>query len=278
MGLSAACVSAGLIGAGGASAQPGFTLGCSTDSDHTVCSYESFGPAEYYLDVPLGVTSVSVTAKGGSGHGLQGGRGGTVTSDLPVTPGQRLFIMVGPGGGSGLNAGGGFAAVATQSAEGNWTAGMNSRLLVAPGGGGGGAGAGGNAGASAPGVGGGQAGSDLAGGAAGIAGTAGVLGSGGSGGLLGSGGGGGNFGGGGGAGGGGGSFLVPAGGSSGLAPAGSFPSVVIEFDSSYVLGTGSSGSGSAGSSGGSGSAGSSDSGSAGSSGGSGSAGSSGPAS
>ena len=50
VGLSAACASAGLIGAGGASAQPGLTLGCSTEPGHTTCSYYSFGSAEYFLD------------------------------------------------------------------------------------------------------------------------------------------------------------------------------------------------------------------------------------
>jgi hypothetical protein len=264
VGLSAACASAGLISAGGASA----TVFCATEIGHTTCTYDSWGPDEYYLDVPAGITSVKVTANGANGGGFQGGRGGVVTADLAVTPGQRLYIMVGSGGGSGLNPGGGFAAVATESGEGDWTAGLNSRLLVAPGGGGGGAGAGGDAGAAAPGVGGGQAGSDTAGGLAGLGGTDGALGTGGAGGPIGSGGGGGHFGGGGGVNGGGGSFLVPAGGSTALAPAGSIARVVVEFDSSYVSGTGSgdsgSGSGSAGSSG-SGSAGSSGSGSAGSS-------------
>jgi len=266
MGLTAACASAGLISAGGASA----TVFCATEIGHTTCSYDSYGPHEYFVDVPAGITSVKVTANGANGGGFRGGRGGVVTADLPVTPGQRLYIMVGNGGGSGLNPGGGFAAVATESAEGSWTAGMNSRLLVAPGGGGGGAGVGGDAGAAAPGAGGGQAGTDTAGGTAGIGGTDGAFGTGGAGGLVGSGGGGGYFGGGGGLNGGGGSFLVPAGGSTALAPAGaSVTRVVVEFDSSYVGASGSSDSGS-----GSGSAGSSDSGSAGSSGGSGSVGSS----
>ena len=124
--------------------------------------------------VPNRVTSIQVNAigaKGGTGaRGQIGGSGANITTNLNVTPGQTLYIVVGgfPGqsatakygfggnGGSGGNyggAGGGLSGVFTSDAP------ANANALVVAGGGGGGAGnangsdyTGGNAGNSATGT------------------------------------------------------------------------------------------------------------------------------
>ncbi|GAA4474748.1 hypothetical protein GCM10023094_11010 [Rhodococcus olei] len=269
-GLAAAvglvCTSAGMMGAGAASAQAARSIGCSSTVGNTSCTYDSVGIDEYFLDVPADVNTMHVTATGGAGGGAQGGRGAVVDADVRVTPGTRLYVVVGSGGGTGTNRGGGYSGVSTASLD-DGLAALTGRLLVAGGGGGAGLGAGGDAGAPSPG--GGLAGTEAAGGAAGLGGGAGQLGVGGAGGV-GGGGGGGLYGGGGGtAGGGGGSSLVPTGGTLTLASAGTAAKVVVSFSTSQLALTGSDdgGTGSGGSSGsaGSGSAGSSGSGSAGSS-------------
>ena len=105
--------------------------------------------------VPNRVTSIQVNAigaKGGTGaRGQLGGSGANITTNLNVTPGQTLYIVVGgfPGqsatakygfggtGGSGTNyggAGGGLSGVFTSDAP------ANANALVVAGGGGGGAG------------------------------------------------------------------------------------------------------------------------------------------
>nr|WP_169310490.1 hypothetical protein [Rhodococcus oryzae] len=241
MGITAALgltVAAAAAGAGTASAENA-AAGCAQSGPFVTCGY-TVTPDEQSLVVPAGVTKMRVTAIGGAGGSSQytgaGGLGGKVAADVPVTPGQTLYIRIGVDGGDGTNKGGGFSSVSTKSIKTDPVGAMNSRILVAPGGGAASsAGAGGNAGESAAGVKGGKVGTDAAGGAGGVdsnPGQPGVLGIGGAAFGTGGGGGGGYYGGGGGAAGGsggGGSFLVPAGGEKGLAKAGTAPVVGFTF-------------------------------------------------
>lgn len=136
---------------------------------------------EQSFKVPAGVTAVGVVAIGGSGGrgaGPGGGLGGEpaeVSGNLPVTPGETLYVEVGGngldaspaiggfggfnGGGNGADqagGGGGASDVRIQSRpSGDSPFSLNSRLIVAAGGGGGGAGTGASAGGN-----GGSAGSD----------------------------------------------------------------------------------------------------------------------
>jgi hypothetical protein len=184
--------------------------------------------------VPAGVHAVDVSltgARGGHTYIDSGGRGALVRSTLPVTPGTRLYAVVGGagtdfrggngstfnsgganGGGYGFAGGGGASDIRTEPPASPTT--LASRIVVAAGGGGAGEySSGGDAGApggSVRGVAyGGKPGTQSAGGAGGTAGpggengTAGSLGLGGNGmapNFRGGGGGGGLYGGGGGAG------------------------------------------------------------------------------
>ena len=135
-------------------------------------SFNYTGAIQQFI-VPNRVTSIQVNAigaKGGTGaRGQEGGAGANITTNLNVTPGQVLYIVVGgfPGqsatakygfggnGGSGTNyggAGGGLSGVFTSLTP------ANANALVVAGGGGGGAGistgsnyTGGNAGNNATG-------------------------------------------------------------------------------------------------------------------------------
>ncbi|WP_218146799.1 hypothetical protein [Rhodococcus maanshanensis] len=232
-----AAVAAAVTGGSGVASAANQVAGCTQAGIMVNCMLNVKG--EFAIDIPGGVTSVSVTAfgeRGQSGVG-PGGLGGLVKADVPVKSGSKLYMFVGEGGGTGVTQGGGFSGVGTESIKADREKGMKSRLLVAPGGGGGSLGAGGDAGADAAGGAGGKAGTATAGGAGGSgspAGGAGELGRGGSGAGTGGGGGAGNFGGGGGAvagGGGGGSFLVPQGGTKRLAAADDQAMVLIQFNS-----------------------------------------------
>jgi hypothetical protein len=210
---------------------------CSTADNTVTCTYTATG-AEQSFVVPTGVTSLSVVAVGApgassfedfSGHTALGGRGGTASADLAVTPGTELFIEVGGlasnpgscyplaqcvggfnGGGSSHFGGGGGGASDVRTVS-NVAAGtLESRLLVAAGGGGGGegfdsfGGDGGDAGQAGHAAAGNQNVSGSPGGGAGTPSAGGspggALGSGGAGGGdTGGGGGGGLYGGGGGA-------------------------------------------------------------------------------
>ncbi|HET6509816.1 MAG TPA: glycine-rich protein [Baekduia sp.] len=193
------------------------------------------GSEQTYV-VPLGTTLVHVDAAGASGGGESGGIGGRVVADLPVTPGQVLYVEVGKhghedgttpgwnGGGVGTyTTGGGASDVRLASAHGDVLdpTSLASRVVVAGGGGGAsfyaGPVFGGNGGAPGDGPDPGLPGTATAGGAGGIGGDAGRLGAGGdsfAGGSSG-GGGGGLYGGGGG-----GDFSGGGGGASGIvAPA-----------------------------------------------------------
>ncbi|CAN5370255.1 hypothetical protein BH11ACT5_BH11ACT5_03880 [soil metagenome] len=121
----------------------------------TSVSFTTLG-GPYTYTVPAGVTSLRVTAQGGTGAGYVGpgspsigGAGGLVTADIPVTTGETLQVYVagngvgavgganGGGNGSnmgpGIKMGGGGGASDIRTIAGDLT----TRLLVAAGGGGG---------------------------------------------------------------------------------------------------------------------------------------------
>jgi hypothetical protein len=233
-------------------------------------TFSSIG-AEQMLTVPAGVSSVHILAIGGGGGSsglVPGGAAAQVSADLPVIPGQLLFVEVAGngqsaenGGANGFNGGGtgglggagGGGASDVRTAPGSTGLSPDSRLIVAAGGGGAAGGAGGVAGGdgstgAAPNEQ-GSAGTSSAGGAGGLGsvpsgnGASGELGRGGNGGNGltpqggGGGGGGGYYGGGGGGGGGmsvgggggGGSSLVPSGGSQNVVATGTAPQVQITY-------------------------------------------------
>jgi len=111
----------------------------------------NFKASEQHFTVPQGVTVLHVEAFGAQGGGVKGGKGGHVTSELKVTPGEKLIIYVGsqPGGseggynGGGLGCGNGFGGGGASDIR--TGASLDTRILVA--GGGGGAGYGGYGGA-----------------------------------------------------------------------------------------------------------------------------------
>jgi Glycine rich protein len=119
--------------------------------------------AEQIFTVPAGVTSIHVIAVGGRGGadplgGSVGGYGAVVSADLPVTPGQVLYVQVGANGGDGSLVpsfnGGGAGGDATSGGDGGAGGGASdvrtapraagssllTRLITAAGGGGGGSG------------------------------------------------------------------------------------------------------------------------------------------
>lgn len=74
-----------------------------------MASFDTSG--EHPFTVPAGVTSVHIVAIGGKGSagsfgGAAGGFGAVATSDLPVTPGQVLYVEVASGGGSSATSAG----------------------------------------------------------------------------------------------------------------------------------------------------------------------------
>ena len=108
----------------------------------TPTTFSYTGSVQTYT-VPAGVTAINVNAVGGTvgTSGPLGGRGAVVTSDIPVTPLETLYVYVGGdgsiggfnGGGSSQygSAGGGASDVRTVAGD------LTTRLLVAGGGGGG---------------------------------------------------------------------------------------------------------------------------------------------
>jgi hypothetical protein len=118
-------------------------------------------PGESTYTVPAGVDEILVTAIGGQGGGganagCAGGIGSEVTSELPVSPGQTLYVEVGVGGGGAGSSffgspggnGGGESDVRTASATVTSVVQRDTRLIVAGGGGGGGGNYGGCSGGS----------------------------------------------------------------------------------------------------------------------------------
>jgi hypothetical protein len=143
IGMGAACVA---LLASPLLASPAMAASKVTETFASTGSEQSF-------TVPAGVTSVRVHAIGeAGGAGMEGefsssapagGDGAAVSGELPVTPGEVLYVEVagrgfnGGGGASwGGGAGGGASDVRTVSAGAEGT--LESRLLVAGGGGGGG--------------------------------------------------------------------------------------------------------------------------------------------
>jgi trimeric autotransporter adhesin len=114
-------------------------------------TFEYTGTAQTFK-VPAGVTSIGITATGGSGgagygysgsHSAPGGLAGRVKATIAVTPGQRLSIFVGGDGShGGYNGGGiseesyGIGGGASDVRQGG--DGLNDRVVVGAGGGGGG--------------------------------------------------------------------------------------------------------------------------------------------
>ncbi len=109
--------------------------------------------AEQSFTVPAGVTSIRVRAIGAAGEegetfgidvsGGLGGDGAIVSGQLPVTPGEALYVEVADssfngGGDSGPGAGNGGGASDVRTIAEASTGTLESRLLVAGGGGGGG--------------------------------------------------------------------------------------------------------------------------------------------
>ena len=156
--------------------------GCSASGDTVTCSYAAVD-AEQQFTVPAGVSGVHVDLIGARGFGPDA-YPGEVVSDLPVSPGQTLYVEVGgsggaaqvstavdtastPGGAGGFNGGGaggdaeqypyglqsgggggGASDVRTCSSGSSSCDSLGSRLMVAGGGGGlGGLSTGGNGGA-----------------------------------------------------------------------------------------------------------------------------------
>ena len=104
---------------------------------------------DQYFDVPAGVTSLTVTAKGaggadGNGYAT-GGKGGLAVGTIAVTPGQRLTVMCGDfsgyGGGAanGVTTGNGYSGGRGGGMAAVWTGApfSSTPLLIAGGGGGG---------------------------------------------------------------------------------------------------------------------------------------------
>jgi hypothetical protein len=158
---------------------------------------------EQTFTVPAGVRRVTVVARGGAGAGIRhAGRGGRVYAEIPVRPGEHLYVFVGGAGSSengGWNGGGAGAHGDYASGFGGGGAsdvrqdgsGLANRILVAGGGGGQGAsydgfsGTGGKGGGSTGGRGGDAAGSsNYCGGYGGAGGTQSAGGRGGAGGVC----------------------------------------------------------------------------------------------
>jgi hypothetical protein len=98
-----------------------------------------FSPGDHSFTVPLGVTSITVTAIGAGGGNCtpaHGGRGAAITATVPVTPGEALVAAVGGPGGpcngnyvGGVGGGGGGGA----GTRGGTGAGGGGASVVAPG-------------------------------------------------------------------------------------------------------------------------------------------------
>lgn len=157
---------------------------------------------EQTFTVPGGVSRITVVARGAAGGGSNVAKGGRVYAILPVTPNERLFVLVGGaadgvfggfnGGGTGTNTGGDGGGGASDLRAGGDRS--RNRILVAGGGGGQGAAGAPSSGGSGypPGVGGRGGGSTggrgtAGGGGGGAGGSGGTQSSGGAGGAGGEG-------------------------------------------------------------------------------------------
>ncbi len=113
-----------------------------TLADQTLITFQCTGQLQTYT-IPPNVLQLSATVCGASGGGTYAGQGQCLSlSQIPVTPGQVLYIAVGCGGGKsgGYNGGGagagfgfgggGASDIRTQASN------LTSRIVVAAGGGG----------------------------------------------------------------------------------------------------------------------------------------------
>jgi hypothetical protein len=113
---------------------------CTQSGQTVTCTYTS---GSNPITVPLGVSSVRVSAVGGMGgdstectapgvcsQDVAGGFGATVSGELSVSPGSTVYAVVGANGASGSGAGGGASDVRISQNN------LSTRLLVAAGGGG----------------------------------------------------------------------------------------------------------------------------------------------
>ncbi len=104
--------------------------------------------AEESFTVPSSVTWITVVARGAAGAGPQGGLGGRVYAQIPVTPNETLFVNVGGTGkgkkggfNGGANGGGGYHTLVAYGGGGasdvreDGTS-LSNRILVVGGGGG----------------------------------------------------------------------------------------------------------------------------------------------
>src|SRR5690348_146880 len=110
--------------------------GCTEVGGIVTCTYAYTG-SEQTLSIPAGVTSVHVDATGGTGGAGNaqgtfsngaGGPGGSVSGEVPVTPGSTLYVEVGGAGGGGTQNGPG---------AGGWNGGADGGTGSPQGGGGG---------------------------------------------------------------------------------------------------------------------------------------------
>ena len=162
--LAVAAAVAALIAVAAPLAAPSAAAAAST----ATATFTTPGQSEF--TVPLGVTSISVTAIGGAGGsctGNAGGEGASASATFPVTPGEQLLVGVaGPGSNCSVFAsipggiGGGGASGPGFAASGGGASivglpqlspGYTTELIVAAGGGGAGNGGSPGGGADAPG-------------------------------------------------------------------------------------------------------------------------------
>ena len=132
---------------GGLTAVSLATMMTGTASASPLTLFSSTTPGSYTTTVPAGVTSVTITAVGGSGgaavnNGIPGGEGGIITSTATVAPGDQLSVTVGANGICG--SGGNVATCLGTGGSGAGTGG-NSETAGGAGGGYGGGGGGGSA-------------------------------------------------------------------------------------------------------------------------------------
>jgi hypothetical protein len=150
------CIAALLAACGGSQAPIG-APGVTTDGNDSQPHHRTFtyAGAEQSFKVPAGVTTITVVARGAAGSGLSGypcdpdcfGRGGRVYAEIPVKPGEELYVYVGGQGTSnagGFNGGGDPGNTYTWQGNGGGGASdvrerdnaLKDRVLVAAGGGG----------------------------------------------------------------------------------------------------------------------------------------------
>lgn len=77
---------------------------CTLANSQETCTF-GFTGSQQTFTVPAGVTKVTIQASGGQGgdaEGSAGGKGGSVTAAISVTPGETLYVYVGSQGHNGI--------------------------------------------------------------------------------------------------------------------------------------------------------------------------------